>query len=111
MTQASSPNPSASLRLTAVAVPLGAGLLFAIGLLISGMADPAKVIGFFDVTGRWNPALAFVRGGAVLVSLPALARVRRKPRAWSGDAIDLPRGGGLSRRLLQGSALFGLGWG
>jgi uncharacterized membrane protein YedE/YeeE len=87
------------------------GALFGAGLLVSGMTDPAKVLGFLDVAGAWNPQLAFVMGGAVLVSAPAFWLARRRPRALLGKPIDLPETRPITPRLLGGAALFGIGWG
>lgn len=84
------------------------GVIFGLGLLISGMLDPAKVLGFLDVTGAWNPQLAFVMGGAILVAFPAFVIARR--RDGGGPAGDLARRP-VDRRLLAGAALFGVGWG
>lgn len=88
-----------------------AGLVFGIGLIVSGMTDPGKVIGFLDVAGRWDPSLAFVMGGAVFVGLFAFAFARRRVRAFLGDAIDLPRRRDIDKRLVAGSLVFGIGWG
>lgn len=93
------------------AIALLAGLVFGAGLLLSGMADPANVLGFLDVAGAWNPALAFVMGGAIAVAAPVFAWVRRHPRAWDGSTTTLPARGPVTPRLLVGSALFGVGWG
>lgn len=98
-------------RIMNALVALGSGLLFGIGLIVSGMTDPAKVIGFLDVAGHWNPALAFVMGGAVLVTLPAFAIARRRDRALDGTLLELPNRRLIDRPLLIGSVMFGLGWG
>ena len=87
------------------------GALFGAGLFLSGMLDPAKVLGFLDVAGRWNPQLAFVMGGAIAAALPAFRLARRRERALLGDPIRLPGDRGLDERLIGGAALFGLGWG
>jgi len=87
------------------------GVLFGVGLLISGMTDPARVLAFLDVGGAWNPALAFVMGGAVLVALPAFAIARRKSVSALGVRIELPDRFRIDRRLVSGAAIFGLGWG
>lgn len=87
------------------------GGLFGLGLLISGMLDPAKVLGFLDVAGHWNPQLAFVMGGAIAVALPAFVVARRRDRAVLGDPIRLPERLRLDVRLVGGAALFGVGWG
>jgi len=92
-------------------LPFFAGLVFGIGLLFSGMTDPAKVQGFLDPLGRWNPSLLFVMAAAVLASAPAFALARQRKRAWDGSAISLPGAGAVDPRLLLGGALFGIGWG
>ena len=88
-----------------------AGLVFGAGLIVSGMSDPANVIGFLDVTGAWNPTLAFVMGGAILVAAPAFALARKRGRTMNGAPIALPPTFGVTPRLVIGSALFGIGWG
>jgi hypothetical protein len=87
------------------------GLLFGLGLIISGMANPAKVISFLDVAGRWDPSLAFVMGGAILVALPAFVVARRRARSLLGAPMDIPPPGRYEHRAALGSALFGAGWG
>ena len=87
------------------------GLLFGLGLIISGMANPAKVIGFLDLAGLWNPSLAFVMGGAIAVGVVGFRLVRHKSRAWFGDAIQLPTVHHIDTHLVFGAALFGVGWG
>jgi len=94
-----------------VLVALFSGLLFGLGLVISGMTDPSRVLAFLDVTGNWNPALALVMGAAVLSALPAYAYVRRKERTLFGDAVSLPPRAPVDRRLVSGAAVFGAGWG
>ncbi|QGZ43272.1 YeeE/YedE family protein [Pseudoduganella flava] len=88
-----------------------AGLVFGIGLIVSGMTDPAKVQGFLDVAGTWNPTLAFVMGGAVLVGLAAFAVAGRWERSLLGEPMRLPTATAIDRRLLLGSLAFGVGWG
>lgn len=92
-------------------VNLFAGALFGLGLAISGMVDPAKVIGFLNVAGDWDPTLAFVMGGALLVTIPAFRLIFKRPRPVLVDEFELPTKKGLDTRLLGGSALFGVGWG
>ncbi len=87
------------------------GAVFGLGLLISGMTDPARVLGFLDVTGAWNPALAFVMGGAVLTAAPAFALARRGVRPLLGGQIALPDRFRFNAGLFVGAAIFGLGWG
>ncbi|MFL6656697.1 MAG: DUF6691 family protein [Massilia sp.] len=88
-----------------------AGLLFGIGLIVSGMTDPAKVIGFLDLAGAWNPALAWVMAGALLVSALGFAIARRRKTALLGGQFHLPTAKLIDRRLLLGSLAFGAGWG
>ncbi|OYO30795.1 DUF6691 family protein [Janthinobacterium sp. PC23-8] len=87
------------------------GLVFGIGLLISGMSNPAKVLGFLDLAGNWDPSLALVMLGAILVAMPAFWLARRRRTAWLGDAMQLPTAHAIDRRLLLGSLAFGAGWG
>ena len=87
------------------------GLVFGIGLLISGMSNPAKVLGFLDLAGSWDPSLALVMGGAILVATPAFWLARRRRTALLGDTMQLPTAQGIDRRLLLGSLAFGAGWG
>lgn len=87
------------------------GMVFGVGLAISGMTNPAKVLAFLDVFGSWDPTLAFVMGAGLAVSGPAFAYARRRERAWLGDAFALPTRPDLDASLLVGAALFGIGWG
>ncbi|WP_336487718.1 YeeE/YedE family protein [Methylobacterium nigriterrae] len=87
------------------------GLLFGIGLLVSGMANPAKVLAFLDVTGRWDPSLAFVMAGAVAVSATGYLVARRRGRPVLAPRLEIPTRRDLDPRLLVGAALFGVGWG
>ncbi len=88
-----------------------AGLVFGLGLLLSGMADPAKVLGFLDLAGAWDPSLAFVMAGAIAVGALAFALARRRAKALLGDAMRLPTATAIDRRLVAGSLMFGAGWG
>jgi uncharacterized membrane protein YedE/YeeE len=87
------------------------GLVFGIGLILSGMTDPSKVIGFLDFAGRWDPSLAFVMGGAIAVGMFAFAVARRRTTAFLGNAIRLPGREDVDLRLAVGSLVFGVGWG
>lgn len=87
------------------------GLLFGLGLLLSGMTDPGKVIGFLDVAGRWDPSLAFVMGGAVAVGFFAFSLARRRTTAFLGGAMSLPSARQIDTRLVVGALIFGAGWG
>jgi uncharacterized membrane protein YedE/YeeE len=89
----------------------GSGLLFALGLGVSGMIDPSKVIGFLDVAGRWDPSLAFVMMGAIAVGIVATRVVARRASPLFGDRFHLPPVTAIDARLVGGSALFGVGWG
>ena len=88
-----------------------AGLVFGIGLIVSGMTDPGKVIGFLDLAGRWDPSLAFVMGGAILVGYFSFAAAGKRGRTFLGGAMQLPTGRDIDARLVAGSAVFGVGWG
>ncbi len=92
-------------------VALFSGTLFGLGLAISGMVDPAKVIGFLDIAGDWDPTLAFVMGGALLVTIPAFRLILIRPRPVLTDDFELPTKKDVDTRLLGGAALFGVGWG
>lgn len=92
-------------------VALLAGALFGVGLAVSGMMDPRKVIGFLDFAGDWDPTLLFVMGGALLVCVPAFRLVLGRPRPVLADGFALPAKNALDARLLGGDALFGVGWG
>ncbi len=88
-----------------------AGLLFGIGLILSGMTDPGKVLGFLDLAGAWDPSLAFVMGGAILVGVVAYAVAGKRSSTLLGGAMELPSQRGIDRRLIGGALLFGVGWG
>ncbi|GJD67774.1 hypothetical protein MMMDOFMJ_0690 [Methylobacterium gnaphalii] len=90
---------------------LGLGLIFGLGLALSGMLDPARVRGFLDVGGAWDPSLVFVLGGAVTVSALGYQLVRRLPRPALAETFQIPAGRRIDRPLIAGSALFGIGWG
>lgn len=87
------------------------GLLFGLGLILSGMTDPSKVIGFLDVTGTWDPSLTFVLGGAILVGSGGFAIAKKRQRSLLGAPMQLPSATELDKRLLLGSLAFGIGWG
>ena len=87
------------------------GVLFAAGLLISGMTQPLKVIGFLDVAGAWDPALMLVMGGAVLVTFIGYRWVLKRPTPVLASGFDLPKVTKTDPRLMTGAAMFGLGWG
>ncbi len=87
------------------------GLVFAVGLAVGGMTDPMKVVSFLDVTGAWDPSLAFVMGGAILVYAPIYHFVTKRPRPLLHHAFHLPTRKDIDARLVAGGILFGLGWG
>jgi uncharacterized membrane protein YedE/YeeE len=87
------------------------GLLFGFGLILSGMTDPGKVIGFLDLAGAWDPSLILVMGGAVLVGVFAFWAARKRTASFLGTPFHLPETGSIDRRLVAGSLLFGVGWG
>jgi uncharacterized membrane protein YedE/YeeE len=88
-----------------------AGLLFGLGLIVSGMANPAKVLGFLDLAGKWDPSLAFVMVGAIAVGGVAYALARRRTVSVVGLPMQLPSTRTIDARLVGGSLLFGIGWG
>ena len=90
---------------------LFAGLIFGLGLIISGMTDPAKVIGFLDVTGQWNYSLAFVMLGAISVSFFAFRIAKSTSKTVLGQPILIPSNSEIDTRLVMGSICFGVGWG
>ena len=87
------------------------GLVFGLGLMVSGMANPAKVLGFLDLAGAWDPSLALVMAGAILVGFFAFLVAKKRTRSFIGAEMKLPTASAIDRRLLTGSALFGAGWG
>ena len=112
-------NPSPAVLISS----LVAGLLFSLGLVVSGMTQPAKVIGFLDLGGLlkgiswqaqpgfWDPSLALVMGGALMVTLLAFAITPKRNRPWVSEKFHLPTKNDIDSKLLAGSALFGIGWG
>lgn len=88
-----------------------AGLLFGLGLLLSGMANPAKVIGFLDVAGAWDPSLALVMVGAIATALVPFTWAKRRERSLLDAPMQLPSKRELDGRLIGGSLVFGIGWG
>lgn len=87
------------------------GLLFGLGLILAGMANPAKVLGFLDLAGPWDPSLALVIAGAIAVGLVAFSLARRRSLSWLGEPMRLPAAGDIDRRLVLGGLAFGIGWG
>jgi uncharacterized membrane protein YedE/YeeE len=91
---------------------LAAGLLFGMGLVLSGMADPAKVLNFLDVAGAWDPSLAFVMAGAIAVAAPGFWLVRRRAAPIVDAQFYMPPSNApIDRQLIAGAAVFGIGWG
>lgn len=102
-------NRHAGLR---VVVALTAGAIFGVGLSLSGMVDPARILGFLDLaSGHWDPSLMFVLGGALAVAIPGTMLQQRLRRPLFDDRFHLPAKTKVDRRLIAGSALFGTGWG
>ncbi len=87
------------------------GLVFGLGISISGMSNPAKVLNFFDVAGTWDPSLAFVMGGALLVAFVGYKLVLKRPAPIFEPVFNVPTSRVIDARLLGGSAIFGVGWG
>ena len=94
-----------------ILISLLVGLVFGLGLIVSGMTDPARVLGFLDLAGLWNPSLAFVMGGAIGVALPAFVVAARRQRTLTGAPLQLPTATRIDRRLVLGALAFGAGWG
>lgn len=94
-----------------IVTSLLAGLIFGLGLILSGMANPAKVLGFLDLAGAWDPSLALVMAGAIAVGLVAFTLAKGRARSLLGLDMQLPENTTLDRRLVLGSLLFGIGWG
>lgn len=90
---------------------LFAGLVFGMGLIVSGMANPEKVLGFLDIDGLWDPSLAFVMGGAIIVGLVSLAVARKRTLSFLGFNMKLPTNNRIEKRMVIGSMMFGIGWG
>ena len=97
--------------LASLLTSLLAGLVFGLGLIVSGMADPAKVLGFLDPAGPWDPSLAFVMAGAIAVGALAFAMARKRTVSFLGAAMKLPLSREIDGRLVIGSVVFGIGWG
>jgi uncharacterized protein len=97
--------------LTQALAALGCGTIFGFGLSLSGMLDPARVQGFLDLFGAWDPSLMFVLGGAVLVAMVGMVLVRTMAKPVLADTFNMPTKTRIDRPLVLGSALFGIGWG
>jgi uncharacterized membrane protein YedE/YeeE len=98
-------------RLSPLLSPLLVGLIFGLGLCLSGMTDPAKVLGFLDLAGNWDPSLALVMGGAVAVAFVAFRIARSRSLSLTGAALKIPTTTTIDARLIGGAVLFGIGWG
>ncbi|SDG92558.1 YeeE/YedE family protein [Nitrosomonas sp. Nm132] len=94
-----------------ILIALLAGLIFGIGLILSEMANPAKVLSFLDITGSWDPSLAFVMMGAISVGVMAFTLARRRGQTYLGSSLQLPTSRVIDKRLVLGSLAFGIGWG
>ncbi len=94
-----------------IAIAFAIGLVFGLGIAVSGMANPAKVLNFFDVAGTWDPSLAFVMGGALAVALPGYRLVLKRRAPVAAAKFHLPGATRIDAPLIAGSAIFGLGWG
>lgn len=94
-----------------VAINLVAGLIFGIGLVVSGMANPQKVLNFLDISGAFDPSLAFVMAGAIAVTATGYALIIRRSKPLLEDAFQIPAKGSIDQSLLVGAAMFGIGWG
>ncbi|MDX1528649.1 MAG: DUF6691 family protein [Gammaproteobacteria bacterium] len=92
-------------------IALAAGFVFGLGLVISGMSNPAKVIGFLNVAGPWDPTLLLVMGGALAITIPGFRLLKSRARPLFADRFEWPTRKDLDVRLIAGAALFGLGWG
>jgi len=92
-------------------VAMLSGLLFGVGLMVSGMANPAKVLGFLDLAGRWDPSLALVMAGAIAVGAVAFLFAKRRKKSLLGLPMQIPASANVTLRLVLGSAVFGVGWG
>lgn len=94
-----------------IVIALISGLIFGIGLILSEMANPEKVLSFLDMTGSWDPSLAFVMLGAISIGVIAFTLARRRGQTYLGKSINLPTSREIDRRLVFGSLAFGIGWG
>ena len=92
-------------------VEFAVGLVFGLGLILSGMTDPGKVLGFLDLAGAWDPSLGFVMGGAIGVACVAFAVARKRSTAFLGGVIERTERRSIDSPLLTGSLVFGVGWG
>ncbi len=98
-------------RFSELAFALLSGMVFGFGLILAGMANPAKVLAFLDLAGPWDPSLAFVMGGAILVGLVAFTIAKKRTLSLLGLQMHLPTSRTIDKRLVLGSLIFGIGWG
>lgn len=98
-------------NITAFTFSLASGLIFGIGLILAGMANPAKVLAFLDLAGAWDPSLGLVMGGAIAVGLIAFAVAKKRHLSYLGFSIQLPTNRTIDKRLVLGGLIFGIGWG
>lgn len=94
-----------------IIISLIAGSLFGLGLVVSEMVNPARVLGFLDIAGTWDPTLAFVLAGALSLAIPGYWIARRRARPFFDERSHVPEPGQVDRRLIIGAVLFGIGWG
>lgn len=94
-----------------LALSLVSGVLFAFGLALSQMVNPAKVLNFLDIAGQWDPTLAFVMGGALLITIPAFRFILKRPHPLFANKFYMPTKSDIDARLVVGAAIFGAGWG
>ncbi|MBS1156852.1 MAG: YeeE/YedE family protein [Proteobacteria bacterium] len=94
-----------------IVLSFAVGLIFGLGLIISGMSDPAKVLGFLDLAGHWDPSLSFVMAGAIALGAIAFKLASRRNASLLGRPMQIPTARQIDRRLVVGSTLFGIGWG
>jgi uncharacterized protein len=87
------------------------GLIFGLGLILSGMTNPAKIIGFLDIFGNWDPSLALVMLGAILVNAVSFQLIKKRKKSLLGQPVKLPATSNIDHKLIIGSAIFGVGWG
>jgi uncharacterized membrane protein YedE/YeeE len=101
----------AKIMIIQLATALISGIIFGIGLIVSGMFNPAKVLGFLDIAGQWNPSLIFVMAGAISIGFFAFRMAKKRGKTWLATPLYLPDNNVIDARLILGSILFGVGWG
>jgi uncharacterized membrane protein YedE/YeeE len=98
-------------HLKTILFAFASGLIFGLGLILAGMANPAKVLGFLDVAGTWDPSLVFVMAGAIVIGFVAFLVAKKRTQSFLGLPMQMPTNQLIDKRLVLGSALFGIGWG